>query len=83
MKTTITNSLTTNYGFLNSAPNVYEKGQGSISNGRMVTIMVKGKTARVIVERWWCDGISEEDTKQEWTCWLGDVWEFIPMWALC
>ena len=79
---TSTNTLVNNYGFSLLAPNTYGKAQGSLANGRMVTIMVKGKTARVIAERWWCDGVDGEDTKQEWTCWLGDVWEFIPMWAL-
>ena len=82
MTNTTIKALTENYGFTTLAPNTYGKGQGSISNGRMATVMVKGKTARVIVERWYCDGVNEEDTKQEWTCWLGDVWEFLPMWAL-
>ena len=75
-------ALTENYGFTTLAPNTYGKGQGSIANGRMVTIMVKGKTARVIVERWFYYDDIEQDEHQEWTCWLGDVWEFIPMWAL-
>ena len=70
------------YGFIQIKHNTFSKGEGSISNGRMVTVIIHGQTARVIVERWLCNGDIEQDERQEWTCWLANVWEYIPEWAV-
>lgn len=70
------------YGFIQTKYNTFSKGEGSISNGRMVTVIIHGQTARVIVERWYCDGETEQDERQEWTCWLANIWEYVPEWAM-
>jgi hypothetical protein len=81
MKNTIDNALAM-YGFLPMNNRTYCKGQGSISNGRSVKVEIIGKVAKVTTETWFCNGDIESDSQQEFICWLGDVFEYIPVWAL-
>ena len=76
----IINALTT-YGFQKVAYNTYAKGIGSISAGALVTVEIAGAVAKVELQTYFCNGEVEEDTCQTWTCWLADLWAYLPGWA--
>ena len=81
MKNTIDNALTM-IGFQPMNNRTYCKAYGSIANGQSVTIEISGKVAKVVTESWFCNGEVELDNQQEFICWIANIFEYIPAWAL-